>query len=301
MDDDVSCIAKAPESELDSEKGFVLVSVIWIAGLLAIVATAFVITVRSHTLAGSNVVFNTKAELVADGMTILTALRLATNSGAEKLPKPNGETIRCRWSNDVAVAFSIQDQGGLIDLNTSSPELLNVLIRSTGTGETRSQEIVAALRDFRDPDSLSSIGGDEPVTYPGKSYGPKNAPFDVPEEIDQVPEVDDALLHKLVPHLTTYSQQSGIDPALAPKPLLDIFKNASSPNHSPSRFTSPSSNKTFSIDVMAELANGSRYRRMAIVTLLGQPDRPYAILAWHRGRGSEQLAPLSANGVSCLN
>ncbi len=70
----------AGKSRVDA--GFVLVSVIWIAGLLAVVATAFAITVRSHTLAGSNVVYNTRAESVADGMALLPRYRLAAGTGA---------------------------------------------------------------------------------------------------------------------------------------------------------------------------------------------------------------------------
>ena len=286
------------ENNLESsDAGFVLVSVIWIAGLLAVVATAFAITVRSHTLAGSNIIYNTRAELVADGMALVTALRLASSANANESSKLNGEPNHCRWSDDIAVAISIQDQGGLVDLNTASPSLLLALMRGLGEDDLKSAEIVAALQDFRDPDSQSASGGIEPAYFPGKAYGAKNAPLAIPEEIDQVPELDDALFHKLMPFVTVTSQQSGIDLSSVPQKLLDLLGT----RDAAARFASPSPAKTFSIDVTAELKNGSRYRRQALVSLLRQPDRPFAILAWRRGGDPGEAPPLPTNGPACFN
>jgi general secretion pathway protein K len=281
----------------DKDSGFVLVSVIWIAGLLAVVATAFAITVRSHTLAGSNVIYNTRAESVADGAALATALRLAMPANAYEPLKLNGEPAYCQWSSDIAVAISIQDQGGLVDLNTASPALLSSLLRGLGADEAKSAEIFSALQDFRDPDSQSASGGAEPAVFQGKAYGPKNAPLAIPEEIDQVPELDDALFHKLMPFVTVYSQQPGIDLSSAPQKLLDLLGT----RESSLRFASPSPAKIFSIDVIAELKNGSRYRRQALVSLLRQPDRPFAILAWRRGGDPGETQPLPASGPACFN
>ena len=290
-------IRQNPAGTSHRDDGFVLISVIWIAGLLAVVATAFAITVRSHTLAGSNAVYNTRAESVADGMALVTALRLAAPAKVNAPLKPNGEPTRCQWSNEIAVAISIQDQGGLVDLNTASPDLLLALMRGLGAEEAKSAEIVAALQDFRDPDSQSASGGIEPAMFPGKAYGAKNALLAIPEEIDQVPELDDALFHKLMPFVTVTSQQSGIDLSSAPQKLLDLLGS----RDSAARFSSPSPAKTFSIDVTAELKNGSRYRRQALVSLLRQPNRPFAILAWRRGGDSGETPPLPTSGPACFN
>ena len=287
-----------PETNPDSkEAGFVLISVIWIAGLLAVVATAFAITVRSHTLAGSNVIYNTRAESVADGMALVTALRLAAPAKTIDPPKLNSDPSHCQWSDDTAVAISVQDQGGLVDLNTASPDLLLALMRGLGADDVKSAEIVAALKDFRDPDSQSASGGVEPAMFTGKAYGPKNAPLAIPEEIDQVPELDDTLFHKLMPFVTVTSHQPGLDLSSAPRELLDLLGS----RESTLRFASPSPAKTFSIDVTAELKNGSRYRRQALVSLLRQPDRPFAILAWRRGGDTGEMPPLPTSEPACLN
>ena len=293
---------KSSDLHSDSKNaGFVLVSVIWIAGLLAVVATAFAITVRSHTLAGSNIIYNTRAESVADGMALVTALRLANPANPDMPLKLNGETATCKWSDEIAVAISVQDQGGLVDLNTASSALLDTLLRGLGADGAKSAEIVAALQDFRDPDSQSASSGFEPAVFPGKTYGPKNAPLDVSEEIDQIPELDDALFHKLMPFVTVYSQQTGIDLSFAPQKLLDLLGARNHASENALRFASPSPAKTFGIDVIAELKNGSRYRRQALISLLHQPDRPFAILAWRRGGDTSETPPLPVSGPACFN
>jgi len=281
-----------------NENGFILVSVIWIAGLLAVVATAFAITIRSHTLAGSNIVHNAHAESVADGMTLLTAARLAASSNMTELPKLNGERSFCSWSSDIAVAISVQDQGGLVDLNTSSLELFSALLNGLGVLPAKAEEITAALQDFRDPDSQAASGGVEPALFPGKGYGPKNAPLTIPEEIDQVLQGDDALFRKLMPWVTTYSQQPGLDLSRAPTELLSLLSTREGAD---ARFASASPGKIFGIDVVAELKNGSRYRRQAIVSLLRQPERPFAVLAWRRGGDTAEIPAFPANGPPCFN
>jgi general secretion pathway protein K len=230
-------------------------------------------------------------------MALVTALRLASPANMNEPLKLNGEPAHCQWSDDISVAISIQDQGGLVDLNTASPDLLLALMQGLGADDAKSVGIVAALQDFRDPDAQSANGGVEPAMFPGKAYGPKNAPLAIPGEIDQVPELDDALFNKLMPFVTVTSQQSGIDLSSAPQKLLELLGS----RDSAARFSSPSPAKTFSIDVTAELKNSSRYRRQALVSLLRQPDRPFAVLAWRRGGDTGDTPPLPASGPSCFN
>lgn len=283
------------------EDGFVLVSVIWIAGLLAVVATAFAITTRSHTLAGSNAIHNTRAEYVANGMALATALKLAGASDARSIFQLNGANTFCKWSNDISVSISVQDQGGLVDLNTASPKLLEALLRGVGASEIEAGKIVEALQDFRDPDSISSSGGSESVLFPGKSYGPKNGPLTVREEIDQVPELKDEFFDKLIALLTVHSQQPGIDFSVAPPALLDLLGHTGSTNDALVRFASPSPGKIFLIGATAVLKNGSRYHRQALISVLRQPDRPFAILAWQRGGNAEETIPISSSSKPCIN
>lgn len=265
-----------------NEDGFVLVAVIWIAGLLAVISTAFVLTVRSHTLLARNTVFNTKAEYVANGMAKLLALKLATETTDASLDR-SGATTFCQWSADISVAWRIQDQAGLVDLNTASPQLMAALFRGIGLQETAIDDFT----DFRDADTFALAGGTEPLTYEGKSFGPKNAPFALPAEIDQLPTVNEQIFKQLLPLVTVQSQQVGFDPAVAPTQLLNLLGAAGRNDPLLNTFSSPSAHKTYSIYVLVQTKQKARFLREAVVTLLLQPDRPYANQFWGRGQNGE--------------
>ena len=271
-----------PKNSHRDDEGFVLVAVIWIAGLLAVISTAFVLNVRSHTLSARNTVFNTKAEYVADGMTKMLALKLSFQNSDISLNR-SGKISFCQWSPEISVAWRFQDQAGLVDINTASPVLLLALLKGLGLP---AEEVAAALIDFRDADFIGTEGGMEAKIYSGKTYGPKNAPISVNTEIDQLPEINDQSLSLLLPLLTVHSQQQGFDSGDAPDRLWKLLGASGRSDSMLNSFSSPSNHKTFSIDVLVETKQKARFYRKAFVTLLLQPDRPFAILTWEHGRDS---------------
>jgi general secretion pathway protein K len=280
----------------DDERGFVLVAVIWMAGLLAVVATAFVLTARSHTMIARNTVTKIRAEYIADGMVKLTALQLVKDmkSGSFKL---NGVPHFCQWTTDTVVGLSIQDQGGLIDLNVASPDLLKTLFKGLNVPEADAQKLINNLQDFRDPDSVAVGSGEEPIHFPNKNFGPKNAPFSMVEEIDQVQGANEELLARLMPLLTVYSQQTGFDPTRAPQQLLDAL---GANNAKIDQFTSPSPATGFEIDVIVKTRQSAVFYRKAIIDFILQPDRPFAVLEWKQGRSATEWNFPAQVEQSCL-
>ena len=264
-----------------TDSGFVLISVIWIAGLLAVITTAFTLSVRSHILAGGNVISGERAEHIADGMARLAAYRLATEPAAGQDASVNGAPHTCAWSEDARLSVAVQDQGGLVDLNTASPQLVSGLLTGLGMPRDQAAPLLHAIRDYRDPDSQGADGGTEPLTYDGKPFGPKNAPFSAIEELDQIPGLDDESFHKLLRLVTVQSQQPGIELATAPDELLHALGIDRSLEEA-LQYSSPSPRRVFAIDVAVELKDRSRFVRHALVSLLRQPDRPFAILAWQQ-------------------
>jgi general secretion pathway protein K len=277
-----------------TESGFVLVAVIWLVGLMAVVATAFILTVRSHSLILRNVVTNTKAQYVADAMVRAKAWNLSI--GLQM--KLNGEIDFCRWSKDVQVGYRIQDQAGLVDLNMAWPDLMFELFSGLGQSPRQSDILLKALNDFRDPDLVSVNGSAEPINYPNKSFGPKNAPFALAAEIDQLPQVSDELKEQLLPLVTVYSPQQGFDATRAPSDLLRILNIHSADGN---RFGSPSPSKIFAIDVVAKTEAGAKFYRKAIVELILQPDRPFTILEWQQGRDASNWTFPKSDAKPCIN
>ncbi len=290
-------VNKDPVADKGNDDGFVLIAVIWIAGLLAVISTAFVLSVRSHTLMARNSVFNAKAEHVANGMTKYLALKLSTEIFDAKLNR-SGATAYCQWSPELSVAWRIQDNGGLVDINTASPQLLAALFEGLGVKKGQS---TANIVDFRDPDSVTLAGGAEPKTYDGKTYGPKNAPFVSAAELDQLPELDKDILKKLLPIVTTQSQQQGFDPRVAPEQLLKLLGASGPDDPVLNAYIAPSAQKVFEIDVLVESKQKARFFRKANIALQLQPDRPFSILSWERAQSAGEWDFPSGVQQACIN
>jgi general secretion pathway protein K len=270
------------------QKGFALLFVIWVSALIAAIATGLVIKVRTNTLIAANVMQSKKAERIADGVTRMLALRLAE----QKSVTSNGVLSTCDYAG-TSVAYRIQDQAGLVDINTAPDYLLIELISRLGGSAAAAKRVTDAIFDYRDPDQTAREGGAEPATYNGRTFGPKNAPFESVEELDQIPGLDDAQYRKLIELVTVNSFEAGIDPAAASPDLRRVFDQAPQGDFTGAlaSFVSRSQKRSFELDVRATLKEGGRYRRKALVFITGQPDRPFAFMSWQRGGEWEGASP----------
>lgn len=285
---------RSAKLRIDHQHGFILVSVIWIVGLIAVMATAFAITVRSHTLTIGNNLYNAKAEAISDGVVRFLIVQMLGPSSALLVSSNNGTASLCSWVNTAIVSYRVQDQGGLVDVNTASPALLQKLFSGLRLDAVKQVALLDALKTYKAPSSEPNIGTAK--YYPSKSFGPKNQPLISLDELDQVPGFSSEILKQTRPLMTVYSQQTGVDPNRAPAGLLKVLGS----ENVPVEFTSPSPQKVFSIDVMTELRNGARFHRQAMIAFLGQPDRPFSILSW-QPKYDDDPSRLPTANPPCIN
>lgn len=279
---------------IEHQQGFILVSVIWIFGLIAVMATAFAITVRSHTLTIGNNLYNAKAEAISDGMVRYMIVQMLKTDFANPVSIYNGSTLLCSWGDIASVSYRIQDQGGLVDINTASPILIKKLFSGLGFDLGNQETLLNALINYKSPSSQSNLGSTQ--YYPLKNFGPKNQPLLSLDELDQVPGLNTDMLKRIRPLVTVYSQQTGVDPSRMPAGLMKLLGSDSVPVE----FTSPSPQKVFALDVLTELRNGARFHRQAMIALLGQPDRPVSILSW-QPKYEDDPQPLPISNPPCVN
>lgn len=278
----------------EHQQGFILVSVIWIVGLIAVMATAFAITVRSHTLTIGNNLYNAKAEAISDGIVRYLIAQMLRPDSANSANRSDGSASLCSWADVANVSYRIQDQGGLVDVNTASPALLQKLFAGLRLDALKQDALLEALNTYKTPSSQSNLGSTQ--HYSSKNFGPKNQPLLSLDELDQVPVFSSEILRDMRPLATVYSQQTGLDPSRAPAGLLKMLGSESVPVE----FTSPSPKKVFSLDVLTELRNGARFHRHVMIAVLGQPDRPFSILSW-QPKYQDDPARLPANNPPCIN
>ena len=200
--------------------GFVLFSVIWISGLLAVIATTFAISTRLHIKSQANLAQSYQAEVKADGIAKLIAFRLAqtrlVDNASFSLPM-DGSLVSCALDNKTRAFVSLQDQAGLIDLNQTSPAALTMILNQLGVPQA--ELIARALVDFRDQDQAAFEGTGEEVGLVAGGPGLKNAAFQSVDEIAQAIPDSMANLSELSSLFTVYSLQEGVDPTVAPQRL----------------------------------------------------------------------------------
>src|SRR5215470_6710687 len=98
-----------------TDGGFVLVSVLWLLALLTLVMLVLLAAVRLDVRATGQLARHTEAEVLADGLTRLVALRLGDRDRrplADAGLARDGTPLRCDHAN-AAVAIAVTDVSGL--------------------------------------------------------------------------------------------------------------------------------------------------------------------------------------------
>ncbi len=291
---------KDDANDNDRNQGFVLVAVIWLAATIAAMATGFAVKVRIDTLTASNLVHNTQVETIADGLANLTAWRLA--AATWKGPT-NGASSICQWRKGITADIRVQDQAGLIDLNTLPPDFFQELFARLGASDVQAKSFADAMLDYKDVDALGQDGSAEPTTYPERNFGPKNGPYQSIEELDQLPGMTDKIYRAALPFLTVYSAQPGIDPLTVPAPFRKLFDQPPTGDFTGflSRYFGAAQGKTYGLDIRVKTDSGARFRRKAITVILQQPDKPFVFLEWQRGGAWQKDDTENTASKPCIN
>ncbi|ADE16675.1 General secretion pathway protein K [Nitrosococcus halophilus Nc 4] len=203
-----------------AERGIALVVVLWTVTLLAVIAGNFAYTLRIESTLAANLVGRAKARALAEAGVVYAALDLLRPLQMRRF-SPDGIPYRWKFGGET-VRVSVRDVGGLIDLNTASRELLGGLLGAAGVAEEERDPLLDAIEDWRDPDDVPRLQGAEDEDYlaAGLPYGAKDGPFEDITELQQVLGVSLELYQRIEEFLTLYSEQSGIDPAVAPRGVL---------------------------------------------------------------------------------
>ena len=276
--------------------GFVLVAIVWIAGLLAVVSLSAVIAVRSQTLRARNAMGADLAQGVADGLLRREALAWAVGMSGEARGPARGQWSACQWDGGATAWISVQDQAGLVSLNTAAPGIMITLLEGLLHGRAQALALQQAMADFRDEDRITARGEPELSRYPGRSFGPKNEAFAAVEELDQIPGMTALVREQLSVLTTVHSQQQGLLTPAAPPGLLQLLQEASP---APDTSLGAQSSGTYAIMVAVALKDGSRFVRRAVIEVTGQPQRPFAIEVWSRAAWPPDLP--AAGGARCLD
>ena len=203
------------------QRGVALVLVMWVAVLLTVVASSFILERRTEVLVVRNSVSMARAEAIADAGVQRAVFDFFRTDNSPATWKRDGATYD--WSFDgVPVKVEIRDESAKIDINTAPDALLRGLFLSVGLADDEAARIVDAILDWRDPDSFKRPNGAEEPEYraAGLAYKPANAPFQAIEELQLVLGMRPDIYRRIAPSITVFSRQPGINPQLATREVL---------------------------------------------------------------------------------
>jgi general secretion pathway protein K len=289
-----------------SSRGLALLSVLWITGLLAVMAASFASSTRTEARLARNQEENAKAEALADAGIHRAALRLL-DLDPETAWRPR-RSVYGFGLGEGEVQVQIEDEDGKIDLNGAPLELLSGLLVALGLSEPEAQAMADRIGDFRDPDNEPEPLGAEDPAYleAGLGRGAADRPFGAESELLRVLGMTRELYELVRPNVTVHSGADGVDPTRAPLPVLQAL-----PGMSPAlleallaaaaapdpllaleseplppdlqAYLLPSREVIFTLRALGRTAGGGNFVREAVIELGASQDRPFLVHAWRRG------------------
>jgi general secretion pathway protein K len=281
-----------------SERGFVLVAVLWILAALSALATIFAVYLSNsaHALAlNDNAV---QIEALVSASVELTAYQLLVG-GDNARPLQGSFQVRL---GDANLRVSFASETGRIDLNLAPKELLAGLFSGLGArGEDAAQyaDRIIGWRTAPKPGAAD----DEESLYraAGLAYSPRQAPFAHVNELALVLGLPPALVDRALPFVTVFSglekinvlvaapevlaalpgmTPSGLKQFLTERPALPTDMAAIAAALGPAQASATiEKSKIFRILTTVKFDNGRQGSSEVVIGLGGKED-PYRVLSW---------------------
>ena len=222
-------VCRLSEIPPEREGGFVLVAVLWICGLLAVLAATLAISMRAQIRVTANVIESAKAEALAEAGVVLAVMDLrSSRQQRDYAPRiPVGDHAwSCVIAGEGRLRILISDAAGRIDINSAGIPLIQSLIAGLGVPSEKAARLAEAILDYRDTDDERMPNGAETAEYlaAGLGWGPKNAAFQTVDELGQVLGMTPEILDQLRPYVGVHSGLVGIDPIHAGADLVAILR-----------------------------------------------------------------------------
>jgi general secretion pathway protein K len=297
-----------------AQRGIALVMVLWLTVLLAVIGSSFAYSMRGEALAARNTMSLAQARAAADGAVERTFFELSRPRVTQEPWWAADGQPHTFNDGDVALTVVAYDESARIDLNSAAEPLLKGLLQNVGGLDAdTAQRALDAIVDWRDPDDLKRPNGAEAPDYQaaGSKYVPTNSPFESVGELQRVLGMTPALTARLVPSLTVYSRQAGVNLATAGREVLLAMPNATPeqvdtyiaardealknrlplPPFPPAQGFAAGASPVWRIHVVARTPDGVTFARDAVVRSQSDPRRPLVTLLWQEGAQGPALPP----------
>jgi general secretion pathway protein K len=280
----------------DSQRGVALLLVLWACTLLAILLGGYAALARTEGLQARYDFSQTQAHYAAEAGIMRMAYQLQ-NPVAKQRWLSDGRSYSFNYEG-AKVTVSAIAEGGKVDLNSASPEVLQNLFQAAGLDPKKAHELAGHVTDWRNQVAIEGQADTRRAEYTaaGRDYGPRNGPFASIEEVQMVLGMTPAVYRTIAPVLTIWSGNASPDPNTAPPLALQAIPGMTPEQLATIRAARQknandaslvlNNGTTHSIRSEAELADGTHAVLRATIRMQsGQSGaQPYAVLRWQEGK-----------------
>ncbi|MDB5605332.1 MAG: ral secretion pathway protein [Bradyrhizobium sp.] len=281
-----------------SERGFVIVAVLWILAALAALAMIFSVYLSgsARALAANDTALQAEA-LVSASIELTTYQLLLAGDKA----RPSHGSFHFRM-DDANVLVSFNSEAARIDLNFAPKDVLANLFAGLGADQAAAQEDADRIVGWRTR-PVAGAANDEEALYgaAGLGYSPRQSLFTHVNELALVVGLPPALVDRALPFVTVFNGSSGVDAEIAAPQVIaalrgntpanpnDVLGERSPlPNDSSVTGASPSpaqanvtiaKSTSYRVETTINFNDGRR-TASEVVIALGDKEEPYRVLSW---------------------
>lgn len=281
------------------ERGFIIVAVLWILGLLAALVSIYAVYVTNAALSVSVNDDRLQAEALTSSAVELAAYQLLATDEKSR-PTQGHFTLRI---GRAGIAVEFRSEAARIDLNAAPKPLLAGLFAAVGADYSQAEYYADRIISWR---SKAKDGGlnDEAEAYrtAGLSYAPRQGPFASVGELWLVLDLPPALVERALPFVTVYSGMPTVNimdaspevvaalPGMSSDRLYAILSQRGSGAQNaqfvlglagPARASATTEgSKASRVSVAVNFDNGRRVTAEAVILPQTNGDKPFHILYW---------------------
>ena len=300
-----------PERDRRGARGFIVIAVLWILAALSALVLIYLtfVTNTAVVVAGSTERIQTEA-MVTAGVE-LSALQLAS---PDENARPTSGTFNARvGAGRIFVTF--RSEAARVDLNSAPKRLLAGLMTGLGVNPSVAATYADRIVAWRAP---TELGDSDPENSfyrtSGVPYLPRHALFPAPEELWLVRGIPSAVIERMLPFVTVFSNVPSVNvldaapqvlaalPGMTPENLQLMLSQRGDPSFDPHGLidmaggegATLAGSKAYRITIEAEMPDGRRNGAEVVILLLESGGEPYRVLSWRNASdgstGSQKAA-----------
>ena len=262
--------------------GFALIIVLWTLVLISFIVAHLTANGRTETRIAGNLAADAVAEAADEGA-IYAAIFNLLDPNPERRWQLDGPARELTIGNS-RVMVQLQDEAGRINPNSASPELLEALLRATGSDAESARRLASSIGEWVGSAPAARPQDAQLADYraAGLDHAPPGAPLETIDELGRVLAMTPAVLNAIRPHLTLFGPPEPNSPSADPVIMAALSQIA------PSQIA-VSGPQTAQNPVIVRITTGAlgpgnaRVTRTAIVRVGTTLPGGYAVLAWGGG------------------